>query len=126
MAALGRLLVAAGFALWDLGMDMQYKQELGAILMHRDEFVRSVHLLRSSSNTIDTTTPPLSSCTTAGALHASTPFLLFDTCAVRRNCRNIIDGNLATASSSTTTSTTTTPTAASAPSLSSKKSSCNK
>jgi hypothetical protein len=46
MAALGRLLSQAGFTLWDLGMDMNYKQELGSQLMPRSEFVQEVQRVR--------------------------------------------------------------------------------
>lgn len=46
LAALGRLLSQAGFTLWDLGMDMNYKQELGSQLMPRSEFVEEVKRVR--------------------------------------------------------------------------------
>jgi hypothetical protein len=46
MAALGRLLCQTGFTLWDLGMDMAYKQELGSQLMPRSEFVQEVKRVR--------------------------------------------------------------------------------
>mmetsp|Transcript_27652 Transcript_27652/g.41853 ORF Transcript_27652/g.41853 Transcript_27652/m.41853 type:complete len:309 (+) Transcript_27652:132-1058(+) len=46
LAALGRLLRACGFGLWDLGMDMQYKRDMGAQLYVRSKFVETFHLLR--------------------------------------------------------------------------------
>lgn len=46
LAALGRLLQGRGFAVWDLGMEMDYKRGLGAQLMPRDEFVALVHSVR--------------------------------------------------------------------------------
>lgn len=46
LAALGRLLSQVGFTLWDLGMDMNYKQELGSQLMPRSEFVQEVKRVR--------------------------------------------------------------------------------
>jgi Leu/Phe-tRNA-protein transferase len=46
LAALGRLLCETGFTLWDLGMDMEYKQDLGSQLMLRSEFVQEVKRVR--------------------------------------------------------------------------------
>jgi len=46
LAALGRLLQARGFSLWDLGMEMDYKRTLGCQLMPRADFVRHVHQVR--------------------------------------------------------------------------------
>ncbi|GKY98477.1 hypothetical protein MPSEU_000805000 [Mayamaea pseudoterrestris] len=46
LAALGHLLIANGFTVWDLGMDMAYKQHLGTSLIKRADFVRLVHRLR--------------------------------------------------------------------------------
>ena len=48
LAALGRLLSERGFHLWDLGMDMEYKQGIGARAMPRDTFVREVHRVRET------------------------------------------------------------------------------
>lgn len=39
LACLGRLLAAAGFALWDLGMEIDYKIRLGARLVEREQFL---------------------------------------------------------------------------------------
>ena len=46
LAALGQWLKASGFCLWDLGMDMDYKRAMGAVLWSRHDFVTSVHALR--------------------------------------------------------------------------------
>jgi Leu/Phe-tRNA-protein transferase len=46
LAALGRLLCQSGFTLWDLGMDMEYKRDLGSQLMPRSEFVQQVRRVR--------------------------------------------------------------------------------
>mmetsp|Transcript_72 Transcript_72/g.153 ORF Transcript_72/g.153 Transcript_72/m.153 type:complete len:325 (+) Transcript_72:66-1040(+) len=48
LAALGRLLSTLGFSLWDLGMDMAYKQSLGSHLMARDDFLEHVKNVRVS------------------------------------------------------------------------------
>uniref|UniRef100_A0A7S4UT52 Leucyl/phenylalanyl-tRNA--protein transferase n=1 Tax=Ditylum brightwellii TaxID=49249 RepID=A0A7S4UT52_9STRA len=42
LAALGVLLEACGFQMWDLGMGLDYKTKLGAVDVPRDEFVRFV------------------------------------------------------------------------------------
>jgi Leu/Phe-tRNA-protein transferase len=46
LAALGSILIQSGFTVWDLGMEMNYKGGLGATLMPRDEFVRTVRRVR--------------------------------------------------------------------------------
>jgi Leu/Phe-tRNA-protein transferase len=46
LASLGRLLCKIGFVLWDLGMDMDYKQSLGSHLMDRKDFVAHVANVR--------------------------------------------------------------------------------
>lgn len=48
LAALGRLLCKIGFKLWDLGMDMDYKQSLGSHLMNREDFVAHIANVRVS------------------------------------------------------------------------------
>ena len=48
MAALGSALQQAGFTVWDLGMDMDYKRDLGACLVERDDFLQLVHTHRVS------------------------------------------------------------------------------
>lgn len=50
LAALGRLLCKQGFTLWDLGMEMEYKKSLGAMLLPRDEFVSWVHRVRGDGH----------------------------------------------------------------------------
>jgi Leu/Phe-tRNA-protein transferase len=46
LACTGKMLFSAGFTVWDLGMDMDYKRSLGAQLVPRDDFVRMVHSTR--------------------------------------------------------------------------------
>jgi len=46
LAALGKLLLQCGFLRWDLGMEMEYKRQLGAELIARTDFVREVHRTR--------------------------------------------------------------------------------
>mmetsp|Transcript_11867 Transcript_11867/g.24503 ORF Transcript_11867/g.24503 Transcript_11867/m.24503 type:complete len:354 (+) Transcript_11867:3-1064(+) len=46
LASLGRLLSKIGFVIWDLGMDMDYKQSLGSHLMDRRDFVAHVANVR--------------------------------------------------------------------------------
>ena len=48
MAALGKVLCEANFTMWDLGMDMDYKRKLGAILLPRSDFVRHIHAERGN------------------------------------------------------------------------------
>jgi len=46
LASLGRLLSTLHFSMWDLGMDMNYKRDLGSCVMPRNEFVAHVHDVR--------------------------------------------------------------------------------
>ena len=46
LLTLGRLLSQTGFTLWDLGMDMEYKRDLGSQLMPRLEYVQEVKRVR--------------------------------------------------------------------------------
>ncbi len=46
LLTLGRLLSQNGFTLWDLGMDMEYKRDLGSKLMPRSEYVQEVKRVR--------------------------------------------------------------------------------
>jgi Leu/Phe-tRNA-protein transferase len=46
LALTGRLLIYSGFTLWDLGMEMEYKRDLGSSLMPRETFVKYVHRVR--------------------------------------------------------------------------------
>ena len=48
LCALGKLLSKCGFTLWDLGMEMEYKNNLGASLMPREAYVKYVHQVRES------------------------------------------------------------------------------
>ena len=59
LLALGRLLSTLGFSLWDLGMDMEYKQSLGSHAMARDDFVSHVHDVRATKGHL--VLPPSSS-----------------------------------------------------------------
>jgi Leu/Phe-tRNA-protein transferase len=43
LAALGRWLQQSKFRLWDLGMEMEYKADMGAVLVPRHRFVQAVH-----------------------------------------------------------------------------------
>jgi Leu/Phe-tRNA-protein transferase len=76
LAALGKLLTQLGFSMWDLGMEMDYKNSLGCHLMPRTEFVAHVHNVRhakghlvlptgstkyNAKNVIDQTIPELQS-----------------------------------------------------------------
>jgi Leu/Phe-tRNA-protein transferase len=87
MAALGHLLIQSGFTLWDLGMDMPYKQALGATLWSRADFVRYVHRVRQ---------PPYPRPPSIDTNHAllvsqqppTLPILLLDQA---RNCKDIVD-----------------------------------
>ena len=70
LAALGRLLSEQGFQMWDLGMDMEYKQGIGSQAMPRETFVREVHRVRETQGHL--------------VLPANQP---------AQNCREIIDRN---------------------------------
>ena len=72
LLVLGRILSRCGFKLWDLGMDMAYKQTLGSTLMPREEFVSFVHRVRIED------------------AHLTLPDLRMDPTLV---CRDLIDGS---------------------------------
>lgn len=62
LAAWGRYLQQKQFAIWDLGMDMAYKRQLGAQEWPRHEFVHFVHTHRvmpSGNDSSSATTNPL-------------------------------------------------------------------
>lgn len=46
LAVLGRWLAKCGFELWDLGMVMDYKRELGVTVVPRKEWIRRLHEFR--------------------------------------------------------------------------------
>lgn len=48
LAALGRWLQRCGFAIWDLGMEMDYKSDLGGRLIQRSEWASNVRSLREA------------------------------------------------------------------------------
>jgi Leu/Phe-tRNA-protein transferase len=74
LASLGRLLCKIGFELWDLGMDMDYKQNLGSHLMDRKDFVAHVAGVRVTQG------------------HNKLPI----TDANGFNCKDLVDQNLST------------------------------
>jgi len=47
LAALGSFLWQQGFEMWDLGMKLSYKNDLGAQAMEREEFVKRIKELRT-------------------------------------------------------------------------------
>lgn len=49
LAALGHLLCQLGFTLWDLGMEMEYKRNLGSQLVPRAVFVDAIHRAREET-----------------------------------------------------------------------------
>jgi Leu/Phe-tRNA-protein transferase len=51
LTALAGLLTRCGFELWDLGMVMDYKRDLGAVGMPREEFVPLLRRLRTNRDT---------------------------------------------------------------------------
>lgn len=52
LAALGQFLWEQGFEMWDLGMELEYKQRLGARNMPRHEFVQTVKELRDRKSVV--------------------------------------------------------------------------
>lgn len=52
LIALGSLLAQSGFEIWDLGMDMKYKRDLGAQLMPRATYVDAVHRVRETRSSL--------------------------------------------------------------------------
>lgn len=53
LCALAKVLVLCGFALWDFGMSMDYKVELGADMMPRNEWLATVQHLRTVKVSLD-------------------------------------------------------------------------
>ena len=63
LAVLGRRLEQCGFDLWDMGMDMEYKERLGAHGMHRADFIRLVRRVRvEKPNVLLTLEQPRMNC----------------------------------------------------------------
>ncbi len=52
LAALGRLLQHAGFKMWDLGMSMGYKMDLGGVPTPRAEFLSLLHKTRDDQGIV--------------------------------------------------------------------------
>lgn len=52
LAALGRWLARCGFAIWDLGMELDYKLELGCKLVPRAEWAGHIRALRVGSSVL--------------------------------------------------------------------------
>lgn len=77
LAALGQFLYKEGFDMWDLGMKLDYKIQLGARDMERMEFVEIVRVLREKSARIGSD----------GTTHG--PWDLLQ-CHDKRNCKSII------------------------------------
>jgi Leu/Phe-tRNA-protein transferase len=78
LAALGRWLQRSGFQMWDLGMQMDYKAEMGAVLLPRRTFVKAVRTLRR---------PPHGDLVLSGASREGGDD------EVVMNCRDVIDNN---------------------------------
>mmetsp|Transcript_36689 Transcript_36689/g.80424 ORF Transcript_36689/g.80424 Transcript_36689/m.80424 type:complete len:308 (-) Transcript_36689:141-1064(-) len=49
MAGLGRWLARCGFAVWDLGMELDYKLELGGRMVSRADWIRRIRALRGET-----------------------------------------------------------------------------
>lgn len=84
LAALGRLLRSLGFTMWDLGMDMEYKQGLGAHNIPRQDFLAHLREVRTSKGYL---TLPVSANARWSSSYASS----IDACGSFPNCRSIID-----------------------------------
>mmetsp|Transcript_62177 Transcript_62177/g.115389 ORF Transcript_62177/g.115389 Transcript_62177/m.115389 type:complete len:293 (+) Transcript_62177:107-985(+) len=52
LVALGQWLLMSGYALWDLGMELDYKLELGGNVIPRKDWADRVRLLRAESATL--------------------------------------------------------------------------
>ena len=79
LAALGQLLYKEGFEMWDLGMKLDYKIDLGSRDMERTEFVEKVRELRGKSRRI-------------GSDGRSDGPLDLIACDEEKNCKSIITG----------------------------------
>lgn len=53
LSCIGKLLKKYSFSMWDLGMSMEYKKELGAEELNREDFVNSVREIREDKILID-------------------------------------------------------------------------
>lgn len=71
LAALGRWLERLGFELWDLGMELDYKRELGGQMVNRDVWAERVRALRGRH--IELRSPVDDADSTAAALIANSP-----------------------------------------------------
>jgi Leu/Phe-tRNA-protein transferase len=86
LAALGRWLLSRGYQLWDLGMEMKYKIDLGAALVPRHRFVRAVRLLQADPYRNLSLEPEAGSATLVGEVSEMVGMM---------NCRDVIDGVVA-------------------------------
>jgi Leu/Phe-tRNA-protein transferase len=99
LAALGALWTYHQFQLWDLGMDMPYKQRLGGHVVPRAKFVALVHQLRTLPSSSSSSSSSSGHNTDAAALQSwKWPM---QQQAQPINCRDIIDAILSSSSSST-------------------------
>jgi Leu/Phe-tRNA-protein transferase len=113
MATLGALLIhLQSFYIWDLGMDMPYKQTLGAQLMTRQDFITLIHTLRSLPEH-----PPVTTETTTTTTTTTIPSSLKSRLSSIRwpiqqwreplNCRDVIDAITTTSHNESPTTTAT-------------------
>ncbi len=95
-AALGALLIyLQSFCIWDLGMDMPYKQTLGSQLLPRQDFIALLHTLRTIRQQGATRRTTTSGSTNVRAFPVSSPLSSIQwpiqQLNVAINCRDIID-----------------------------------
>jgi hypothetical protein len=92
LTCLGRWLEASGFLLWDLGMEMEYKFDLGAVLVPRHSFVRSVRLVGQEETYRDVTLKAVDpSWSSSSSAWTSPDGSDGDPAVVAMNCRDVID-----------------------------------
>ena len=94
LVTLGSLLRQHGFVWWDLGMEMDYKRQLGAKLMPRDEFVRQVHDMRQAARRATPSQDDDSTNTTTSARQPEEEQCdrwKLPVSSIRVNCKHILD-----------------------------------
>jgi Leu/Phe-tRNA-protein transferase len=99
LATLGALWTYHQFQLWDLGMDMPYKQRLGGHVVPRAKFVALVHQLRTLPSSSPSSSSSSSGHQTDAAALQSWKWPIRQQ-AQPINCRDIIDAILSSSSSS--------------------------